>query len=81
MGLQLRTEDSAYTYLQCYSTNKGKCGNGSIRIEQTEAFFKEILTNVESMSLILGKSAEIRKSLEVAEGHFRVVADKQQQGH
>lgn len=68
-----------YTYLQCYSTKKGKCGNGIIRIEQTEAVFKEILTNVDSMSLIHGKSAEIRKSLEVAEGHFRVVADKLQQ--
>lgn len=68
-----------YTYLQCYSTKKGKCGNGSIRIEQTEAVFKEILTNVDSMSLIHGKSAEIRKSLEVAEGHFQVVADKLQQ--
>lgn len=68
-----------YTYLQCYSTKKGKCSNGSIRIEKTEAVFKEILTNVDSMSLIHGKSAEIRKSLEVAEGHFRVVADKLQQ--
>ncbi|OUM24658.1 hypothetical protein B8W72_26180 [Pseudomonas putida] len=68
-----------YTYLQCYSAKKGQCRNGSIRIEQTEAAFKEILTNVDSMSLINGKSAEIRKSLEVAEGHFRVVADKLQQ--
>lgn len=68
-----------YTYLQCYSTKKGKCGNGSIRIEQTEAVFKEILTNVDSMSLIHGKSAEIRKSLEVAEGQLQIVADKLQQ--
>lgn len=68
-----------YTYLQCYSAKKGQCRNGSMRIEQTEAAFKEILTNVDSMSLINGKSAEIRKSLEVAEGHFRVVADKLQQ--
>ena len=68
-----------YTYLQCYSAKKGKCRNGSVRIEQTEAVFKEILTNVDSMSLIHGKSAEIRKSLEIAEGHFRVVADKLKQ--
>ncbi|XBG30092.1 recombinase family protein [Pseudomonas sp. 13.2] len=68
-----------YTYLQCYSAKKGQCCNGSIRIEQTEAVFKEILTNVDSMSLINGKSAEIRKSLEIAEGHFGVVADKLQQ--
>lgn len=68
-----------YTYLQCYSAKKGQCQSGSIRIEQTEAVFKEILANVDSMSLIHGKSAEIRKSLEVAEGHLQVVADKLQQ--
>lgn len=68
-----------YTYLQCYSAKKGQCRNSSIRIEQTEAAFKEILTNLDSMSLINGKSAEIRKSLEVAEGHFQVVADKLRQ--
>lgn len=41
--------------------------------------FKEILANLDSMSLIHGKSAEIRKSLEVAEGHFQIIADKLQQ--
>lgn len=65
-----------YTYLQCYSAKKGKCRNGSIRVEHTEAAFKEILTNVDSMSLIHGKSAEIRKNLEVAEGNLAEWADK-----
>ncbi|NBB32963.1 recombinase family protein [Pseudomonas sp. BC115LW] len=65
-----------YTYLQCYSAKKGKCLNRSIRIEQTEAVFKEILANVDSMSLINGKSAEIRKSLEVAEGRLQFLASK-----
>lgn len=68
-----------YTYLQCYSAKKGQCRSGSIRIEQTEAVFKEVLANVDSMSLIQGKSAEIRRSLEVAEGRFQVIADKLQQ--
>lgn len=68
-----------YTYLQCYSAKKGKCSNGSIRIEQTEVVFKEILANVDSMSLIDGRSAEIRKSLEIADGQFQVVAAKLQQ--
>ncbi|MDH0619179.1 recombinase family protein [Pseudomonas fulva] len=65
-----------YTYLQCYSAKKGKCRNGSIRVEHTETAFKEILTNVDSMSLIHGKSAEIRKNLEVAEGNLAEWADK-----
>lgn len=68
-----------YTYLQCYSTKKGKCGNGSIRIEQTEAVFKEILTNVDSMSLIHGRSAEVRKNLEVEEGKLALIASKLEQ--
>jgi DNA invertase Pin-like site-specific DNA recombinase len=68
-----------YTYLQCYSTKKGKCGNGSIRIEQTEAVFKEILTNVDSMSLIHGRSAEVRKTLEVEEGKLALIASKLEQ--
>lgn len=68
-----------YTYLQCYSAKKGQCQSGSIRIEQTEAVFKEVLVNVDSMSLVSGRSTETRKSLEVAEGHSQVVADKLQQ--
>ncbi|AHZ79982.1 MULTISPECIES: recombinase family protein [Pseudomonas] len=63
-----------YTYLQCYSAKKGICRNGSIRIEQTNAVFKEILANVDSMSLVHGKSADIRKSLEVVEGKLAVIA-------
>jgi DNA invertase Pin-like site-specific DNA recombinase len=68
-----------YTYLQCYSAKKGKCRTGSIRIEQTETVFKEILTNVDSMSLIHGRSAEIRKNLEVAEGKLALLVSKLEQ--
>lgn len=65
-----------YTYLQCYSAKKGKCRSGSTRIEQTEAVFKEILTHVDSMSLVHGRSAGIRKNLEVVEGKLAVIAGK-----
>ncbi|MNO70585.1 hypothetical protein D3C76_614740 [compost metagenome] len=65
-----------YTYLQCYSAKKGVCRSGSIRIEQTEAIFKEILANVDSMSLVHGRSADIRKNLEVVEGKLAVIAGK-----
>ncbi|ATP52685.1 recombinase family protein [Pseudomonas putida] len=65
-----------YTYLQCYSAKKGICRSGSIRIEQTEVVFKEILANVDSMSLVRGRSAEILKNLEVAEGRIQVVTDR-----
>jgi len=68
-----------YTYLQCYSTKKGKCVNGSIRIEQTEVVFKEILTNVDSMSLIHGRSTEVRKNLEIEEGKLALIASKLEQ--
>lgn len=68
-----------YTYLQCYSAKKGKCRNGSIRIEQTETVFKEILTNVDSMSLIHGRSAEVRRNLEVEEGKLALIISKLEQ--
>lgn len=65
-----------YTYLQCYSAKKGKCHNGSIRIEHTEAVIREILANVDSMSLVSGRSTEVRKNLEVVEGRLAIIADK-----
>lgn len=68
-----------YTYLQCYSAKKGKCRNGSIRIEQTETVFKEILANVDSMSLVGGRSTEIRKTLEVVEGRLALIGGKLEQ--
>lgn len=65
-----------YTYLQCYSAKKGKCRSGSIRIEQTEAVFKEILTKVDSMSLVQGRAAGILKGLQIAEGQLAAITDK-----
>jgi DNA invertase Pin-like site-specific DNA recombinase len=65
-----------YTYLQCFLAKKGRCHNGSIRIEQTEAVFKEILTKVDSLALVQGQSAEILASLEVAEGKLAELATK-----
>lgn len=68
-----------YTYIQCYSAKKGRCRSGSIRIEHTEVAFKEILTNVDSMSLIHGRSAGIRKSLEVEEGKLALLSERLEQ--
>ena len=68
-----------YTYLQCYSAKKGICRSGSIRVEQTEAVFKEILANVDSMSLVSGRSTEIRKNLEVVEGRLALIGGKLEQ--
>ncbi|MHC8336487.1 recombinase family protein [Pseudomonas sp. LB3P25] len=59
-----------YVYLQCFGTKKGICRNGIIRIEHAELVFKEVLAKVDSMSLVHGRSAEIRKNLEVAEGRL-----------
>jgi DNA invertase Pin-like site-specific DNA recombinase len=65
-----------YTYLQCFLAKKGKCRNGSIRIEQTEAVFKEILTKVDSLALVQGQSAEILANLEVVMGKSAGVSAK-----
>lgn len=65
-----------YTYLQCFLAKKGRCHNGSIRIEQTETVFKEILTKVDSLALVQGQSAEILASLEVVEGKLAEVSTK-----
>lgn len=69
-------QPKGYTYLQCYSAKKGICRSGSIRIEQTEPIFKEVLANVDSMSLVHQRSAEIRRSLEVADGKLAEIASK-----
>jgi hypothetical protein len=65
-----------YTYLQCYLTKKGKCRNGSIRLEQTEIMFKEILTKVDSLALVQDHSAEILAKLEVVMGKLDEVSAK-----
>ncbi|NWL19936.1 recombinase family protein [Pseudomonas umsongensis] len=65
-----------YVYLQCFGTKKGICKNGIIRIEHAELVFKEVLAKVDSMSLVHGKSADIRKNLEVAEGRLAGVIRK-----
>lgn len=65
-----------YTYLQCFLAKKGKCRNGSIRLEQTEAVFKEILTKVDSLALVQGHSAEILANLEVVTGKLVEVSAK-----
>jgi hypothetical protein len=57
-----------YTYLQCHTAKKGRCKNGLIRIEHAGLVFQEMLVKVDSMSLVHGKSADIRKSLETYEG-------------
>jgi DNA invertase Pin-like site-specific DNA recombinase len=64
------------TYLQCYLTKKGKCRNGSIRLEQTEVVFKEILTKVDSLALVQDHSAEILAKLEVVMGKLAGVSAK-----
>jgi DNA invertase Pin-like site-specific DNA recombinase len=68
-----------YTYLQCHTAKKGICRNGLIRIEQTALVFMEVLAKVDSMSLVHGRSADIRKSLEAAEGRLLRVGNKLEQ--
>ncbi|WP_263261880.1 recombinase family protein [Pseudomonas sp. RIT-PI-S] len=68
-----------YTYLQCHTVRKGKCNNGLIRIEHAGSVFPEVLAKVDSMSLVHGKNAEIRKGLEIAEGKLVEVAKRLKQ--
>ncbi|MDH4656024.1 recombinase family protein [Pseudomonas sp. BN606] len=68
-----------YKYLWCHSAKKGSCTGGMIRAEYAETVFKEVLAKVDAMSLVHGRSAEIHRSLEAAEGQLAIVASRLEQ--
>lgn len=57
-------------YYKCSKTTKGMCDAGIISAPRTEDVFKEILTKVDSLSLVQDSSGSLQKSLQVIEGRI-----------
>jgi DNA invertase Pin-like site-specific DNA recombinase len=64
-------------YYKCSKSMKGMCGAGIISAPRTEAVFKEILTKVDSLSLVQDSSGSLQKSLQILEGRIAELKGKQ----
>ncbi|MNO96188.1 Recombinase [compost metagenome] len=64
-------------YYKCSQSMKGMCGAGIISAPRTEAVFKEILTKVDSLSLVQDSSGSLQKSLQILEGRIAELKTKQ----
>ena len=64
-------------YYKCSKSTKGMCGAGIISAPRTEAVFKEILTKVDSLSLVQDSSGSLQKSLQILEGRIAELKAKQ----
>ena len=64
-------------YYKCSKTTKGMCDAGIISAPRTEAVFKEILTKVDSLSLVQDSSGSLQKSLQILEGRIAELKSKQ----
>src|SRR5690606_24522263 len=66
------------TYLQCYEARKGSCTMPLLRTDRAELAFKEILTKVDSLSLVQSSAAAIRKALSAKEGELEALSGRLQ---
>lgn len=64
-------------YYKCSKTTQGMCDAGIISAPRTEAVFKEILTKVDSLSLVQDSSGSLQKSLHILEGRIAELKGKQ----
>jgi hypothetical protein len=64
-------------YFKCSKTTRGLCEAGIISAPRTEAVFKEILTKVDSLSLVQDSSGSLQKSLQILEGRIAELKSKQ----
>lgn len=55
-------------YLRCAKSAKGMCDNRSIRYEQCEAVFRELITKVGSASLVKDNAVALRKKISELNG-------------
>lgn len=55
-------------YFKCANGNRGTCGSGIIGAPRAEAVFKEILSKLDSLSLVQNNVGSITKLLQVNEG-------------
>ncbi|WP_219094947.1 recombinase family protein [Pseudomonas sp. UMAB-40] len=67
------------TYIQCHSARKGVCDSGYVRIERAEAVLREILTKVDSLSLVQSSDGETRKQLTTVAGKLETVTQRHAQ--
>lgn len=58
------------TYLHCYQSRKGLCNNKVTRLDAAEIVFKELLTLLDSLSLIQDDSGKIGTELVVIEARL-----------
>ncbi|VVP19471.1 hypothetical protein PS850_03798 [Pseudomonas fluorescens] len=66
-------------YYKCSKTIKGMCDAGIISAPRSEAVFKEILTKVDSLSLVQDSSGSLQKSLQILEGRIAELKGKQEE--
>jgi DNA invertase Pin-like site-specific DNA recombinase len=67
------------TYLHCHTARKGLCKAKSIRLDQSELVFAEILTKVDSLSLVQDSSASISKQIAAIDGRLLLENEKQKE--
>ena len=71
MHLVNKGQNKSSKYLRCFnSIRRGDCAAKSVRLDRTEQAFMEILTKVDSMSLVQDSSKSIQKALDVAAGQL-----------
>jgi DNA invertase Pin-like site-specific DNA recombinase len=64
-------------YYKCSKTTRGLCDAGIISAPRTEEVFKEILTKVDSLSLVQDSSGSLQKSLQIVEGRIASLKARQ----
>lgn len=64
-------------YFKCSKTIRGMCNVGIISAPRAEAVLKEILTKVDSLSLVQDSSGSLQKALRIIDG--RIEENKQRQ--
>lgn len=64
-------------YYKCSKTTRGLCEAGIISAPRTEEVFKEILTKVDSLSLVQDSSGSLQKALQIVEGRIASLKTRQ----
>lgn len=60
-------------YLRCYEAAKGRCQAKAIRLDRSEEVFKELLTKVNSLSLVQSDARSLQAQLNELEGRIAVL--------
>ncbi|WP_312911250.1 recombinase family protein [Stutzerimonas nitrititolerans] len=63
-------------YLRCSRSAKGMCDNRSIKFDQCETVFRELITKVASASLVKDNAAALRKKVSELNGKIESLGEK-----